>query len=62
MIDPGRVVLTIFGFQAMLGLLVHSIVLGADPNWPDDGSAPISSPSEMLSELDPKNQSERLAR
>ncbi|WPL19327.1 light-harvesting protein, PufA [Thiorhodovibrio winogradskyi] len=35
--DPRRTLVAIAGFQLVLGLLIHFILLGSDLNWLDDG-------------------------
>lgn len=35
--DPRRTLVAIAGFQLVLALLIHFILLGSDLNWLDDG-------------------------
>ncbi|MBK1649003.1 light-harvesting protein [Rhabdochromatium marinum] len=35
--DPRRTLVAIAGFQMVLALLIHFILLGSDLNWLDDG-------------------------
>ncbi len=53
--DPRRTLVAVFGFLAVLALLIHFILLGSqDFNWLSDGIPPVSA-GQMSAMPDARN-------